>query len=66
MYSGALIMMAGTPLALDSLWGLAVVVVSVPALVARILDEEKMLVEELSGYREYTTKVRARLVPGVW
>ncbi|WP_137145516.1 isoprenylcysteine carboxylmethyltransferase family protein [Mycolicibacterium sp. CR10] len=66
MYSGALIMMAGTPLALDSLWGLAVVVLAVPALVARILDEEKMLVEELSGYREYTTQVRSRLVPGVW
>ena len=66
MYSGALIMMVGTPLALDSLWGLAVVVLAVPALVARILDEEKMLVEELSGYREYTTQVRSRLVPGVW
>lgn len=66
MYSGALIMMVGTPLALDSLWGLAVAVLAVPVLVARILDEEKMLVEELSGYREYTTQVRSRLVPGVW
>lgn len=66
MYLGALVMMVGTPLALDSLWGLAVVVLAVPVLVARILDEEKALVEELAGYREYTTKVRSRLVPGVW
>ena len=66
MYFGALIMMIGTPLALDSLWGLAVVVLAFPVLAARILDEEKMLVDELAGYREYTTHVRSRLVPGVW
>ena len=66
MYLGALIMMVGTPLALDSLWGLLVVVVALPVLAARILDEEKMLVEELAGYREYTTQVRSRLLPGVW
>ena len=66
MYLGALIMMVGTPLALDSLWGLVVVVVALPVLAARILDEEKMLVEELAGYREYTTQVRSRLLPGVW
>ena len=41
----------------------------VPALlvlVARILDEEKMLADELAGYREYRQRVRYRLVPYVW
>ena len=41
----------------------------VPALLAlgyRIIDEEKMLKDELVGYREYTQKVHYRLVPGVW
>ena len=37
-----------------------------PVLVARILDEEKMLTAELAGYREYRRQVRYRLVPGVW
>ena len=32
----------------------------------RIVDEEKMLRQELAGYDEYTQKVHYRLVPGVW
>jgi protein-S-isoprenylcysteine O-methyltransferase Ste14 len=32
----------------------------------RIRDEEKMLTDELNGYREYTQKVHHRLVPYVW
>jgi len=66
MYSGTLVMMAGTPLALGSLWGLPVMVLSLPILVARILDEEKALTDELVGYRDYLTQVRYRLIPGVW
>jgi protein-S-isoprenylcysteine O-methyltransferase Ste14 len=66
MYAGALVMMVGSPLALDSLWGLVAVVAAVPVLVARIVDEERLLVDELAGYREYRRAVRHRLVPGVW
>jgi protein-S-isoprenylcysteine O-methyltransferase Ste14 len=66
MYLGALIMMVGTPLALDSYWGLAVLVPAFFALAVRILDEEKMLDAELPGYDEYTRTVRYRLVPGAW
>jgi protein-S-isoprenylcysteine O-methyltransferase Ste14 len=66
MYLGALIMMVGMPPALDSLWGLVVVAVALPVLAARILDEEKMLRHELPGYPEYASRVRKRLVPGVW
>lgn len=66
MYFGALIMLVGTPLALGSLWGLLAVVGALPALAARISDEEQMLVAELTGYGEYMANVRHRLVPGVW
>lgn len=66
MYVGTLIMMIGTPLALDSYWGLAAIVLALPVLAARITDEEQMLREELDGYDEYTHKVHYRLVPGVW
>jgi protein-S-isoprenylcysteine O-methyltransferase Ste14 len=66
MYMGALIMFAGIPLALDSCWGLAVLVPVVIAVVVRIADEEKLLNQELAGYREYAGKVHHRLVPYVW
>lgn len=66
MYSGTLVMMIGLPPALDSLWGLVAIVASLPTLMARVLDEEKMLCAELPGYRDYQTAVRYRLVPGVW
>jgi protein-S-isoprenylcysteine O-methyltransferase Ste14 len=66
MYSGALVMMVGTPLALDSYWGLVLLVPACVALGVRIADEEKMLTEELTGYGDYVERVRFRLVPGVW
>jgi protein-S-isoprenylcysteine O-methyltransferase Ste14 len=66
MYVGALIMMAGIPLALDSRWGLAILIPTVIGLAIRILDEEKMLKQELDGYNEYTQKVHYRLLPYVW
>jgi protein-S-isoprenylcysteine O-methyltransferase Ste14 len=66
MYMGALIMFAGIPLALDSCWGLAVLVPVVIVIAVRIADEEKLLKQELAGYREYTGKVHHRLVPYVW
>lgn len=66
MYVGALIMMAGTPLALDSYWGLVAVIPGLAVLALRIVDEENMLRDELDGYREYLEKVHYRLVPYVW
>jgi len=32
----------------------------------RLFDEENLLKKELPGYREYTQKVRYRLVPYLW
>lgn len=66
MYTGAAVMMIGTPLALDSLWGLLGVLASAPVIAARIRDEEQMLTDELAGYREYMATVRYRLVPHLW
>lgn len=37
-----------------------------PALVLRILSEEKMLERELGEYAQYQQKVRYRLIPGIW
>ncbi|MEY8015125.1 methyltransferase family protein [Mycobacterium servetii] len=66
MYAGDVVMMVGVPLALGSYWGLVFVIPGVVMLVFRILDEEKVLIAELPGYREYTRDVRYRLLPHLW
>ena len=66
MYVGVLIMLTGVPLALNAWWGLAIVVVALPALIWRIIDEENFLKKDLPGYAEYTQKVRNRLIPYLW
>ncbi|OBK19255.1 methyltransferase family protein [Mycobacterium asiaticum] len=66
MYFGNMILMLGIPLALGSYWGLVLFVPSLLVLVFRIRDEERALVEGLNGYRDYTQRVRYRLVPHVW
>lgn len=66
MYLGAILLMVGIPLALSSWWGLVASLAVFPALVWRILDEERFLVSNLPGYAEYRRQVRSRLVPFVW
>ncbi len=66
MYVGALILIAGMPLALGSYWAALTIIPGVLVFAARITDEEKALREDLDGYTEYTEKVHYRLVPGVW
>jgi protein-S-isoprenylcysteine O-methyltransferase Ste14 len=66
MYSGALVMVFGAPLALGSWWGLVPFIPTVAAIVWRLLDEEKFLKTSLSGYPQYTQKVRYRLVLHLW
>lgn len=63
MYSGMLVMLLGTPLALGSLWGLLVFVPSLFAIIWRLLEEEKFLRQKLNGYQDYCKKVRYRLIP---
>lgn len=66
MYVGVLIMIIGIPLALDAWWGLGILALTLPGLMWRILDEERLLKTDLPGYEAYTHKVRYRLVPFVW
>ena len=66
MYFAALFLFIGTPLALGSWWTLLLFPVFIPILVARILNEEKVLMRDLPGYVEYTHNVRYRLIPSVW
>jgi protein-S-isoprenylcysteine O-methyltransferase Ste14 len=66
MYSAALVMLLGAPIALGSWWGLIAMAVISPALIWRIFDEEKFLAANLAGYAEYKEKVRYRLIPHLW
>lgn len=66
MYSGALIMLLGTPPALASWWGLVPFVLMVAVIGVRLLDEEKLLLSNLPGYAEYVAEVKYRLIPLVW
>jgi protein-S-isoprenylcysteine O-methyltransferase Ste14 len=66
MYTGNVIMLVGIPIALGSYWGLVLVAPGLIVLAWRIRDEEKLLQQELTGYREYTQTVRYRLVPLMW
>jgi protein-S-isoprenylcysteine O-methyltransferase Ste14 len=66
MYAGGLVLLAGIPLALGSYWGLAVIVAMIPVLIWRLLDEETFLSENLTGYKEYQSKVPWRLIPGIF
>ena len=52
MYAGGSLLFLGTPLALGSYWGLLAFVAALPALIWRLLDEEKFLSENLLETRK--------------
>ena len=66
MYLGTLLMYVFSPLALGSYWAVLPGLLIIPVLVARILNEEKVLLQDLQGYQEYVQKTRYRLIPGIW
>jgi protein-S-isoprenylcysteine O-methyltransferase Ste14 len=66
MYFGNVVLMLGIPLALGSYWGLLFVILGLVMLAVRILDEEKVLGQQLTGYTDYVERVHYRLLPGVW
>jgi protein-S-isoprenylcysteine O-methyltransferase Ste14 len=66
MYLGTLVMYLASPIALGSYWALIPALLIVPILVARIVNEEKVLERDLTGYREYEQHTRRRLLPGIW
>jgi protein-S-isoprenylcysteine O-methyltransferase Ste14 len=66
MYSAMLVMWLAAGPALGSYVALPIFALFIPVLVLRLLNEEKVLRQELPGYSEYCARVRHRLVPFVW
>ena len=65
-YVGAILGIAGGPFLLGSWWALAPAALSLAGYVIRTALEDRTLLEELLGYREYAQRTRYRLVPRVW
>lgn len=66
MYAVTLMLFLSMPFVLGSLLSF-LCFLPYPFLIAkRLLDEEKFLEQELTGYKEYKEKVKYRLIPGIW
>jgi protein-S-isoprenylcysteine O-methyltransferase Ste14 len=65
-YAGAITAAVATPFLLGSLWGLIPAIMAAALYVVRTGLEDKTLMEELPGYREYAQQTRCRLLPGLW
>ena len=66
MYLASVLMFLSIPLVMGSWYALIPFAFYPLLMVVRILDEEKLLTAELSGYEEYKRKVKYRLIPFIW
>lgn len=66
MYAASILMFLAMPLVLGSVWAFIIFLIYPLLMVKRIKNEEEVLKKGLAGYREYTEKVRYRLIPFVW
>lgn len=65
-YAGNIPPLLGIVLALGSLWTLAPALLALAITVIRTELEDRTLMEELPGYRDYAARTRFRLIPGVY
>jgi protein-S-isoprenylcysteine O-methyltransferase Ste14 len=66
MYAAAMVYLIGVPLLLGSWCGLLAVPLFLVGLAPRAVLEERLLKRDLPGYTDYMTRVRYRLIPGIW
>jgi protein-S-isoprenylcysteine O-methyltransferase Ste14 len=66
MYLSTLMIYFATPLVLGSWWALIPAFAYLPLIAARVVNEEALLAKGLPGYEEYRSKVRWRILPGLW
>ncbi|BBD60918.1 hypothetical protein NIES2109_37180 [Nostoc sp. HK-01] len=66
MYAGAILLMIGMPLWLESYTAVLYSILPILLLIVRVQFEEKFLRQELKGYDVYTERVRYKLLPYLW
>jgi protein-S-isoprenylcysteine O-methyltransferase Ste14 len=65
-YIGMILVELGTSFMLGSWLALIPGVISALLIILRTALEDRMLLTELAGYKEFAEKTRYRLIPGVW
>ena len=65
-YAGTIAFTLATPLLLGSLWGVVTAGLAAALFVLRTALEDRTLMAELPGYRDYAARVRYRLLPAAW
>ena len=66
MYFAVSLLYLSIPIVLGSWWSLLLMSPCIFLLVLRIRNEEQVLHQGLSGYTDYTKRVRYRMIPFVW
>jgi protein-S-isoprenylcysteine O-methyltransferase Ste14 len=66
MYAAVIPMYVFSPIALGSFWALIPASLLPLIILLRIFNEEKVLSQELAGYRKYARRVKYRLIPKIW
>lgn len=66
MYSATIFLFLSMPLILGSLVAFVMMLAYIPIINARMKNEEKILSEGLTGYKEYMQKVKYRVIPYIW
>ena len=66
MYTSTIFLFLSMPLVLDSIFSFVVMLVYPIIIIFRIRNEEKVLENELIGYKEYKEKVKYKLIPYLW
>ena len=65
-YVGIVLLLFSIPLMLMSNWAFIPAILASVGLVIRTILEDRTLYRELPGYADYSTRVRVRLIPGIW
>ncbi len=66
MYAGASLLLIFSPPALGSWVALVMPIPLLLVIAVRLLEEERFLLTNLSGYEEYCQQVRYHLIPFIW
>ena len=66
MYSATLLLFLSMPLILGSIPSFIITLTYIPIIHKRMTSEERLLAENLKGYKEYMQKVRYRIIPLIW
>lgn len=65
-YAGNVVASFTIPFFLDSWWVMGPAVIALVITVVRTALEDRTLINELQGYRDYASRVRYKLIPFIW